>query len=283
MRYPTEPFADQGGVVVLAHRGFSGRFPENTILAYEKAAELPIDGLEMDIWATKDDVLVISHDDDVARMTNGHGRIPSFTLAELKQLDAGYKFTPDGGRTFPFRGQGVTIPTMEEVLARFTDLWINVDIKHHEPHVVSLFCDLIHRHDAAAQLCVGSFSNDIVAQFRATCPHVVSLASLAEISKLFLLNRLHLDQFFGDGGHAMQIPPRRQRWGLDVEVVTPRFLDAAHRHDTAVHLWTLNEQAKMRRFVDMGVDGLITDYPDRALSALGRWSPEPAETQLEPA
>lgn len=255
---------------MLAHRGFSGRYPENTMLAFEKAAELPIDGLEMDIYATKDDVLVISHDDSVARTTNGDGRIQEYTLTQLQELDAGYRFTPDDGQTFPFRGEGITIPTMEEVLARFPDLWINVDIKQHESHVVALFCDAIYRHNAADRLCVGSFSNDTVEQFRAACPNVVSLATLSEIGRLFILNRLHLDRFFSDGGHALQIPPRRQRLGIDVEVVTPRFVEAAHRHDMAVHLWTLNNEVKMQRFTEMGVDGIITDFPDRALHVLGR-------------
>lgn len=268
MRSPSRPFAGQGGVVLLAHRGFSGRYPENTMLAFEKAAELPIDGLEMDIHATRDDVLVISHDESVARMTGAEGLIKSYSLAEIKQLDAGYTFTPDGGETYPFRGQGVTIPTFEEVLMHFDDLWINVDIKHHEPHVVALFCDLIHRYDAVEQLCVGSFSGETVSRFRRACPRVVSLASWGEIAWLFALNKLRLDQLYQGGGHPIQVSPRDTRLGITFDVVTPRFLQAAHAHDMAVHLWTINEKDAMRRFVDMGVDGIITDYPDRALEVL---------------
>ncbi|MCA9972172.1 MAG: glycerophosphodiester phosphodiesterase [Anaerolineales bacterium] len=274
MRLPSRPFAHQDGVVVLAHRGWSGRFPENTMLAFEKAAGLPIDGLEMDIHATRDDVLVISHDDDVARMTDGDGRIPDYTLAELQQLDAGYRFSPDGGHTFPFRGQGLTIPTMEAVLRRFPDLWLNVDIKQHEPRVVSLFCELIRKYDAAERLCVGSFSNETVAQFRRACPDVVSLATLAEIGWLYGLQLLRLDGlFFRGGGHAMQIPPRRKQMGMSVEVVSPRFVRRAHHHGMAVHLWTLNEVDAMRRYVAMGVDGIITDHPDRALAVVGVEAP----------
>lgn len=270
MRLPSQPFAHQGGVVLLAHRGFSGRFPENTMLAFEKAAELPIDGLEMDIYATRDDVLVISHDDRVSRTTDGNGRIQSYSLAELKKLDAGYRFTLDNGRTFPFRGQGITIPTMEEVLARFPNLWLNVDIKQHEQWVVTLFCDLIKRHNAAERLCVGSFSNETVAQFRRECPEVVSLASRSEIMKLYGWHLLRLDHYFAEGGHAMQIPPKEEKLGLTFEMASPRFLQAAHDHGMAVHLWTLNDTADMRRYVAMGVDGLITNFPDRAVEAVGR-------------
>lgn len=268
-RSPSRPFAHQGGVVVLAHRGFSGRYPENTMLAFEKAAELPIDGLEMDIHATKDGVLVISHDDSVERMTNGEGRIQDYTLAELKELDAGYRFTPDGGQTHPFRGQGLTIPTMEEVLQRFTDLWINVDIKQHDPAAVEKFCALITEYEAHEQLCVGSFSSEAVKLFRQICPQVVTLATMSEILQLFILNKIRLERWF-EGGHPIQVSPQDTRLGVTFEVATPRFLEAAHKRGTAVHLWTINKKAEMARFVEMGVDGIITNYPDRALELLER-------------
>jgi glycerophosphoryl diester phosphodiesterase len=272
MRSPSKPFAHQGGVVVLAHRGFSGRYPQNTLLAFEKAVELPVDGLEMDIYPTKDDVLVVSHSDDVSNTTNGEGKIQSHTLAQLKELDAGYRFTPDDGETYPFRDQGVTIPTLEDVFSRFQDVWINIDIKEHEPYVVELFCALIRRHDNAEQLCVGSFSDETVAQFREACPEVVSLATPSEITRLFFLNLLRLSGLFDQGGHAMQIPPQRAYLGFSMDVVSSRFVENAHRHDMAVHLWTLNEREEMSHYVDVGVDGIITDYPDRALRVLGRLS-----------
>lgn len=268
MRLPSQPFAHQGGVVLLAHRGFSGRYPENTMLAFEKAAELPIDGLEMDIHATRDGVLVISHDESVARMTGAEGLIKSYTLAELKELDAGYTFSPDGGETHPFRGQGLTIPTFEEVLARFDDLWINVDIKQHEQRVVDLFCTLIHKYEAVERLCVGSFSKETVSQFREACPGVVSLASLPEIAWLFGLSKVGLSGLYRGGGHPIQVSPQDTRMGITFDVATPRFLRAAHAHEMAVHLWTINEKEEMRRFVNMGVDGIITDYPDLALDVL---------------
>ncbi|MDX1415809.1 MAG: glycerophosphodiester phosphodiesterase [Candidatus Promineifilaceae bacterium] len=272
MRSPTKPYAHQGDVVILAHRGFSGRFPENTLLAFSKAAELPIDGLEMDIHATKDGVLVISHDDSVARMTNGQGCIQEYSLAALKELDAGYHFSPDGGKTYPFRGQGLSIPSMAEVLERFPDLWINVDIKQHEKRVVEEFCRLIEYHGAQEQLCVGSFSSETVQQFRRICPQVVTLATRSEILQLFLFNKLRLERWF-KGGHAMQISPQHTQWGITMDIATPHFIEAAHRRNTAVHLWTLDDEAEMRRFVQMGADGIITNYPDRALRHLGRLPP----------
>ena len=239
------------------------------MLAFEKAAELPIDGLEMDIHATKDGVLVVSHDDSLERMTNGEGKIQDHTLDELRQLDAGYRFSTDGGKTFPFRGQGLTIPTMEEVLKRFSALWINVDIKAHEKEAAEKFCALISKFNAHERLCVGSFSTKTVKYFRDLCPQVVTIATIVEIATLLILSKLRLEKLF-QGGHPIQAPPQEKRWGITLDVVTSRFLDAAHKRKTAVHLWTINEKSEMKRFVENGVDGIITDHPDRALELLGR-------------
>ncbi len=254
--------------MVLAHRGWSGRFPENTMLAFRKAAELPIDGLEMDIHSTRDGVLVVCHDSTVDRTTNGHGRIQDFTLAELQQLDAGYRFTPDGGQTYPFRGQGVTIPTLAEVFVAFPHLWINVDIKQKEPGIVRPFCQLIRNYDLSENLCVGSFSNKTVHAFRRTCPEVVRVASLRETLWLYLLSKLHLEGWYRGRAHTVQVPPVEEKYRLTI--ATPRFVQAAHRNNTAVHLWTINEKEEIRRFIEMGVDGLISNFPDRALEVLGR-------------
>ena len=95
-RLPSNPFADDG-VIVLAHRGFRGAYPENTLLAFQKAAELHVDGLETDIHSTRDGVLVVCHDETVDRTTNGSGLIKEMTWDELQQLDAGYRWTADGG------------------------------------------------------------------------------------------------------------------------------------------------------------------------------------------
>ena len=268
MRLPSKPFAIQGGPVVLAHRGWRGLYPENTMLSFRKAAELPIDGLEIDIHQTKDGVIVVCHDDTVDRTTDGNGRIQDHTLAELQQLDAGYRFTPDGGKTFPYRGQGIVIPTLAEVFETFPNLWINIDIKQETPSMVQPFADLIRKHNVAHRLCVGSFSNKTVAAFRRACPEVARTASHAETVRWYALSKLRLDHFYWGDGQVLQIPEVDEDSGL--RLVTRRTVQAAHRKNIAVHVWTVNELADMQRLLDMGVDGLISDYPDRALKAVGR-------------
>ena len=263
---PANPFAQNGDVIVLAHRGFRGQYPENTMLSFQKAAELGVDGLEMDIHSTKDGVLVVSHDAIVERMTNGSGPIKEMTLAELQQLDAGYRWSADGGQTFPFRGQGITIPTLEEVFTAFPQFWINVDIKQSQPAIVTPFVAMIHRFGMAEQMMVGSFDAATVYQFRRECPEAATVASEPEVRRLVILGKLGLSRFYRSGAKAMQLPERNGR----LRIVTPRFIRDAHGRGTAVHVWTVNETADMQRLIKWGVDGLITDYPDRLLKLLGR-------------
>jgi glycerophosphoryl diester phosphodiesterase len=266
MRLPNKPFASQGGPVVLAHRGWRGLLPENTMVSFRKAAELPIDGLEIDIHQTKDGVLVVCHDETVDRTTEGNGRIQDHTLAELQQLDAGYRFTPDGGKTFPFRGQGITIPTLAKVFETFPNLWINIDMKQETPSLVQDFANLIRQHDVAHRLCVGSFSDKTVTEFRRACPEVARTASHAETVRWYALSKLRLDRFYWGDGQVLQIPEIDPDSGL--RLVTSRSVRAAHRNNMAVHVWTVNEPEDMRRLLDIGVDGLITDFPGQALRVI---------------
>ena len=263
---PENPFAREKGIIVMAHRGGSGRWPENTMLAFQNAAALGVDALETDIHSTADGVLVASHDDVVDRVTNGQGRINDLTLKELKDLDAGYWWTADAGQTYPFRGQGITIPTLAELFEAFPDMWINVDIKQWQPSIVRPFAELIRRYDMANKMMVGSFDKRTVADFRRECPQVAAAASENEARLLYSLSVLRLEKLYGGQAQAMQLPEYSGR----IHVVTPRFVAAAHRVGTAVHVWTVNKEADMQRLIDMGVDGLMTDYPDRLLKLLGR-------------
>ena len=265
-RFPNQPFANENGPVVLAHRGWRGLYPENTMLSFAKAAELPIDGLEIDIHMTADGVPVVIHDATVDRTTNDTGPVHSLTLAELKKLDAGYRWTNDGGQTFPFRGQGITIPMLAEVFEAFPHLWINVDIKQERPSMVQSFADLIRQHDMVEKMCVGSFSGRNVADFRKELPEVAKSGSAWEVRWLFILSKLRLDRLYWKHPHVMQIP----EYEGNIHLVTPRFVQAAHRNNVAVHVWTVNETAVMQRLLSIGVDGLISDFPNRVLKLLGR-------------
>src|SRR5215212_218710 len=118
---------------LFAHRGASGEAPENTLIALQRAVELGMHYAELDVHASRDGTVVVCHDATLERTTNGHGHIRGLSLAELRAFDAGYHFSPDDGQTFPFRGTGVHIPTLVEVLQSFSTLQLTVEIKQTDP------------------------------------------------------------------------------------------------------------------------------------------------------
>ncbi len=265
-RLPAQPFAAKRGAIVFAHRGGSRRWPENTMLAFQNAADLGVDALELDIHSTADGEIVVIHDPFVDRVTNGTGAVQNFTLAELQQLDAGYWWSEDGGHSYPFRGRGLTIPTLAEVFTTFPHYWINIDIKQSDPPIVEPFVEMIRAYGMTQQVCVGSFHTQTVNQFRQACPEVATAASLPEAEQMLLLSKLGLGAFYRGRAQAMQLPEVEMR----LRVVTPAFIQVAHSHGVAVHVWTVNDISQMRRLIEMGVDGLMTDYPDLLLKLLGR-------------
>ena len=252
--------------LVMAHRGGRALWPENTLYAFERAVEMGVDVLEMDIHTTADGAMVVMHDDTVDRTTNGSGLILSFTLEELKGLDAGYTWSPDDGQSFPYRGQGITVPTVEEVFAAFPGVPLNIEIKQEEPSMVAAFCQLIRDHDLADQVLVASFDKETMAEFRQECPEVATSTGTTETVMLYALSRLFLEDTYGPAAEAAQVPEYRS--GL--HVLARRFIDAAHNRYLEVHAWTINEEDDMQRMIALGVDGIITDYPDRLLTLLDR-------------
>lgn len=260
------PFLDLPKPLVMAHRGGQGLWPPNTLYAFRRAVELGVDVLEMDIHLTKDGVIVVRHDPTVDATTDGKGAIAEMTLEEIQALDAGYTWTSDGGKTFPFRGRGFTIPTLEEVLAAFKDTRFNIDIKPQDPAIVPIFAEMLREHDRLDTVLVASFHDTQLAKFRELCPQVATAAGVRETSVLFGLNTIHLEAAYQPRAEAFQ-PPEFQG---DLHIVTPSFIQAAHIHNMEVHPWTINEVEDMQRLLDWEVDGLITDYPNRLMKLLGR-------------
>lgn len=252
--------------LVMAHQGGNGLWPDNTLYAFEQAAAMGVDVLEMDIHSTADGVLVVMHDDTVDRTTDGSGPIQSLTLEEIKALDAGYHWSADEGGTFPYRGQGITVPTLEEVFAAFPDVALNIEIKQAEPSLVEPFCQLIREYGMGERVLVASFHQETVRAFRQACPEVATSSGEGEVIALFALSKLFLEATYEPAAQAVQVPEYRS--GL--HVLAPRFVDAAHGRGLEVHAWTINEIPDMERLVALGVDGLITDYPDRLMEVLGR-------------
>ena len=243
---------------ILAHQGGEDLWPSNTLLAFDNAAKLGVQMLDTDMHATRDGVLVLSHDSAVDRLTDGHGEIRDLTLAQLKQLDAGYGFTPDGGQTHPYRAQGLTIPTLEEALSAHPELPWTIEIKQDTPSLAQPFCAALRQHRMSGKVMVASFSDKAMQDFRAACPEVATSMTESELRPLVLLSKVGLASLASAPGQAAQVPVRSG--GL--EVVTPSFVRQMHAHGVAVHVWTINDPAEMRRLLAMGIDGIDTDRPD---------------------
>ncbi|MCB8989006.1 MAG: glycerophosphodiester phosphodiesterase [Ardenticatenaceae bacterium] len=264
-------FAGQSGPMVIAHQGGEELRPSNTMIAFQHAVDLGVDVLEMDIHMTQDGVIVVMHDATVDRTTDGSGAIQEMTFAEIETLDAGYYWTDDDGATYPYRGQGIRVPALAEVLQAFPDMPFNIEIKQAEPSIVVPFCDLLREYGMAEQVLVPSFDAETIAAMRATCPEVATSLVRPEVTQFWILNVLGLSAAFRAPGEAIQVPERSTLPVLgEVQVVTERFVRNAHRHHVAVHVWTIDETDDMARLLDLGVDGLITDRPDRMLTLLER-------------
>jgi glycerophosphoryl diester phosphodiesterase len=260
------PFAEkiQRRPLVMAHRGGAGLWPENAMYGFERAVALGVDVLETEIHSTADSILVLMHDSTVDRTTNGSGPISAFTLEELKTLDAGYNWTSDGGQTFPFRGSGITVPTLEELFTALPTVRINIDIKQEKPSLVASLCKTIRTFDMVDKVMVASFSSKVLKIFRRGCPEVTTSAGTGEIALFFVMDLVFLGALYKPACQAFQVP----EYSRGLRVLTKRFVKTAHGLNLAVHAWTINETTDMQRLLELGVDGIITDYPDRLISLL---------------
>jgi glycerophosphoryl diester phosphodiesterase len=264
---PDHPFFDEAdSVLVIAHRGGRRLWPENTLYAFQQARDLGVDVLEMDLHSTQDGVLVLMHDSTVDRTTNGIGAIQEHTLETLQALDAGYNWTDDDGATYPYRGLGITVPSLAEVFSALPDTRMNIEIKQAQPAIVQPLCDTIRIYNMTERVLVASFDQDTIYAFRSTCPEVATTAGEDEVLMLYALSFVYLGDLYSPSAEAVQVPVIRG----SIHVLIPRFIQAAQGRNMDVHVWTVNELDEMRQVLDLGVDGIITDYPDRLLELLGR-------------
>ncbi|MBP6210389.1 MAG: glycerophosphodiester phosphodiesterase [Anaerolineales bacterium] len=256
--------ADSDHPLVIAHQGGDGLWPGDTMFAFQNAADMGVDVLEMDAHITKDGVLVLMHDETVDRTTDGTGEIESMTLDEIKQLDAGYDWTPDEGATFPFRGQGVTVPTLEEVFQAFPNMRMTIEIKKTNASISKPFCNLIRKHTMQDKVLIASFHDDRLKEFRAECPEVATSSAKNETTVFVLLTKPFLGGFYSPKFFSLQVPEESS----GITVMTPAFVKAAHERNIAVEPWTINDEETMKKFITWGVDGIITDRPDLMLQIL---------------
>ncbi len=261
-----------GRPLVIAHRGGTGIFPENTIPAFLGSAELGAKILEMDVHRTADGILVVIHDETVDRTTDGSGPVAGFTLDALKELDAGYRFRPpDSPEEFPYRGRGLTVPTLREVFTALPAKHLIVEVKEDDPSAADALIALVREFGREEITLAASFHRDVLFRCRELAPEIATHASEGEVTLFLPAAWLGLEGLLTPDYGAFLVPPRE---GV-IPLTTRRFLRAAKNRNIFTAAWTVNDPGEMRDLLEKGIGGLVTDRPDLALE-LVRESSGPA-------
>lgn len=231
--------------------------------------------VELDVHATRDGRVVVIHDATVDRTTDGSGRVDELDLAEVKALDAGHAFVdPDGEATF--RGRGVRIPLLDDVLEALPRTRLNVEIKAAAAAAGTVRA--IRAHGAETRVLVAA---GVEADRRAAGGYRGPRgASGEQLRRFWLAHRIPVvGALYTPRADALQVPPRWE----GREVVTTLFVEAAHRRNLPVHVWTVDDPAEMRRLLDLGVDGIQSDRPDLLARVLTEEAGRPAPPAAGPA
>ncbi|MFC3300891.1 glycerophosphodiester phosphodiesterase [Arthrobacter agilis] len=228
----------------FSHRGFAPEGDENTMAAFQRAVELGFRYLEIDVRASSDGQVMVFHDEDLARVTDGTGPIADRTAAELSALRV---------------GGGGGVPTLAEVLLRWPGLRLNIDVKSDD--CVRPFAELVNRLAAHDRVLVASFSDRRRRRVLRLLDRPTASSAGMMVNALVKLSAplgLAAPIARGAGVQALQVPERHR----GIRVVTPAFVARCHAAGVQVHVWTINERRDMDRLLDLGVDGLVSDAAD---------------------
>ncbi len=248
----------------FGHRGAAGLAPENTLPSFRQALADGADALELDVHATRDGTIVVIHDDTVDRTTDGHGEVRSFDMRDLQLLDAGYHFEADGKH--PFRGCGVRIPTLRQLMLELPEVPLNIEVKQVDPPIEKEVRALLDELGRVDDVVLAAEDDTVMKRLHAAAPG--SWFSFSSVEAMEIWQRLQANDFSGyhPPGHALQIPPR---FG-PVEVVTADSVAAVHALGVEMHVWTINDEAEMERLLDLGVDGVMSDFPGKLAEVVRR-------------
>lgn len=243
-------------ISIVAHRGASGSAPENTLAAFRKAIDLGADVLELDVHQTHDSQLVVIHDATVDRTTNGKGPVKNFTAKEIQKLDAGSWFSP------AYKGEKV--PLLSEVLDTTPDtIPLLIELKEGSekcPGIEARTVQLIREKEAQHRVIPKSFEDDVLERFRLLAPDIPRLKIIVmqiPFLHITIQHGLAFGTILNDSVQYLQ-----HHWfGL-----TEGFIDEAHRRGYKVFAWDVHDDGRMREMIEMGIDGIETDYPDKLRS-----------------
>ena len=246
--------------VTIAHQGGNKVYPDESLLAFTNAINMGIQVIELDVHRTKDGIIVINHDQTIDRLTDSSGLIREMSWSGLQQVDGAYNWSPDG-LTYPYRGKGVKILSLTAIMDAFPQQVYDIEIKQHDPPLESDLCDLLRQYGVAAdQVIVASFSDETLTRFQNVCPEVATSLPVNQGTILYILSRIGLERLLPLDAVVAQLP-RSFSTKLGQLELDRRFINAFAKGDRQVWVWTVNDSIEMRRMVNMGVHGIITDRP----------------------
>ncbi len=240
------------GFLNIAHRGGGKLAPEETLQAYKNAIAVGADVIEYYFHSTFHGALVCMHDSTVDRTTDGTGKITALTLEQLRNLDAGYDFSQDGGKTFPFRGKGIRVATLDEFLQSYPAGGYAIEIKQSDPPIAAQVVQAIVTHQALDQTVVASFNDQTIAEVRALEPKLTTALALGEMLALAGLS---------DADEAVYVPPALVIQAPTGQLEAAVLVGRAHRLGMKVQFWTVNDPKEMQVLMAAGADGIFTDDP----------------------
>jgi len=261
-----EPETQHSNPAVIAHRGGAGLWPENTLYAFKQATALGVDILDMDVRTSADGVLILMNDHSVDQTTNGQGPVAQMTVAELQVLDAAFYWSDDNGKSHRYRNHAITIPTMAEVFVTFPEIRMSIEMKDSDEMIAINLCALIHTYDAIERVLAKASTESVLQKFREVCPDVATSASNKEEDTFLMLNLTFLSPAYNPDFHALQVPQQRN----GIRIITLGFVQAAHERGLKVYAQSINKEDNMQIVHKLGVDGIITDYPDLLLTVIGQ-------------
>jgi glycerophosphoryl diester phosphodiesterase len=261
--------APKNEIDVIAHRGGADQWPGETIFAFNQARTSGVDVLELDIWGTSDHPteLVLMHWSKLKKATDGNQRLPHCTLAELQGLNAAFRWTPDGGETFPLRKHQprIGVARLADVFKQFEEMRMVIELKQKQPSIVEPFLNLIRDYGMRDKVLIASFYSKVLREIRSKCPHIATSTSSWETLRFYVQSYL----FKGNYQPSAQAIQMRSRFPLFRSWLLSRgFVRRAHDLGYKVHAWTVDAPNDMQRAIVCGVDGIITDFPGALLAIL---------------
>jgi len=255
---------------IIGHRGAAGEVPENTFPSFQKALEGGAEFIELDVRSSKEGDVLVIHDARLDTTTNGRGAVRKRNLAKIKELDAGYWFSSDEGRSYPYRGRKIEIPTLEEYLSALPKAKTIIDIKQSRPTIVKQVIDIVCRLGKEQNVLLATEKDKIMRDIRKAIERsdlkVATGFSYGEAAAFFYWLAGGRRGDFVPPGQALQIPYEYKGMTL----VTEETVTAAHELGIEMFVWTVNDVEEMARLLDLGVDGIMTDYPSRLRELIAR-------------